>query len=224
MKSDIESLESLNTRFEVMRPEERFKELFNLVDDQKILFTSSFGSTAVILLHMLSKIRPGAPVHFLDTGYHFKETLDYKNQLAEQLNLQFIDVKSATNRYNFTAENQTWKNNQDLCCYINKVQPIDDLKKNYEVWVSGLLRFQNANRQNMNIWERRVRDNIIKFHPIIDMTQDEVVLYMQIYDLPMHPLVDQGYDSIGCHHCTAKGNGRSGRWQNAGKTECGLHT
>lgn len=222
MTADIESIESLNNRFTPLRPEERIQELFSLLDEQKILFTSSFGATAVVLLHMLSKIRPGMPVHFLDTGYHFQETLDFKHELAQKLNLNFIDVKAAERRHRFTRENSTFKHNQDLCCYINKVQPIDSLKENYSVWVSGLLRFQNANRQNMKVWERR-HDDILKFHPIIDMSQEEVMLYMQVWDLPLHPLVTQGYDSIGCHHCTAKGNGRAGRWKDTAKTECGLH-
>ncbi len=219
MMSDIESL---NNRFTPLRPEDRLKALFELLDEQKILITSSFGSTAVVLLHMLSKVRPGMTVHFLDTGYHFEETLAYKTELAQKLNLTFVDVRAVERKHRFTAENNTWKHNQDLCCFINKVEPIDDLKKNYSVWISGLLRYQNANRQNMKVWERKHED-ITKFHPIIDMTHDEVLLYMQIYDLPMHPLVEQGYDSIGCRSCTAKGNGRSGRWKDTPKSECGLH-
>ena len=222
METTKSEIESLNSRFDPLRPEERLKELFELFGDQDILITSSFGTTAVILLHMLSRVRPDIPVYFLDTGYHFKETLEYKNQLAEQLNLKFIDVGAAENRHRFSIENQTWKTNQDLCCFINKVYPIDQLKQQFKVWVSGILRFQNANRQNMNIWERK-HDDILKFHPIIDMSQEEVMLYMQIWDLPTHPLVNEGYDSIGCFHCTTKGNGRSGRWKDSAKTECGLH-
>jgi phosphoadenosine phosphosulfate reductase len=217
----ISDIDSLNIRFDQMRPEERLKELFELVDEKKVLITSSFGSTAVILLHMLSKARPGMPVYFLDTGFHFQETLDYKAQVAKQLNLQIIDVKAREPQHTFTKENQTWRHNQDLCCYINKVRPQEQLQQNFDVWVSGLLRFQNANRVNMQVWQRR--QDIYKFHPIVDMTQDEVQLYMQIWDLPTHPLVEQGYDSIGCHHCTAKGTGRSGRWKDTTKTECGLH-
>lgn len=214
-------IDSLNERYDQLRPEDRLKELFNDFEEGKILFTSSFGSTAVILLHMLSRVKPGMPVHFLDTGYHFKETLAYKTQLKEILNLNIIDVQADKRKHSFTIENQTWRNNSDLCCYINKVRPVEELQQHYNVWVSGLLRFQNANRLNMKVWERK--QDKLKFHPIIDMTPEEVMLYMQIWDLPMHPLVEEGYDSIGCHHCTAKGSGRAGRWMNSGKTECGLH-
>ncbi|WP_224997537.1 phosphoadenylyl-sulfate reductase [Cesiribacter sp. SM1] len=217
----IAEIDLLNERFDKLTPEERLKDLFNVQDEKKILFTSSFGSTAVVLLHMLSRVKPGMPVYFLDTGYHFKQTLDYKNQVAAQLNLNIIDVKAEERKFKFTSENETWRYNQDLCCYINKVRPVEELQKNYDVWVSGLLRFQNANRVNMKVWERK--QDILKFHPIIDMTQEEVMLYMQIWDLPMHPLVEEGYDSIGCLHCTAKGSGRSGRWKDSAKTECGLH-
>lgn len=219
----ISEIDSLNEHFDKLRPEERLKELFDKLGDQRILFTSSFGSTAVVLLHMLSRVRPETPVYFLDTGYHFKETLAYKEQIAQLLNLQIIDVQAEARKHRFTIENETFKKNTDLCCYINKVRPVEELQQNCDIWVSGILRFQNANRVNMRVFERKPNQNLIKFHPIIDMTPNEVMLYMQIYDLPTHPLVDEGYDSIGCHHCTSKGSGRSGRWQGSAKTECGLH-
>ena len=217
----IDEINSLNQKFASLGPVERLKALFDHVDEQDVLVTSSFGSTSVILLHMLSKARPGFPIHFIDTGYHFEETLAYRKLLEEQFNLRIIDVKAEERKHRFTRDNETWRYNQDLCCFINKVSPVDELKARHKVWISGLLRFQNANRQKMQIFEEK--KNIVKFHPIIDMTAEEVSLYTQIYDLPLHPLVHLGYDSIGCTHCTAKGNGRSGRWFNSTKTECGLH-
>lgn len=221
---ETESLEdtvSLNNKFASLSPVERIKALFDHVDEQDVLVTSSFGSTSVLLLHMLSKAKPDFPVHFIDTGYHFEETKAYRKLLEEQFKLRVIDVKAEERKHLFTRDNETWRYNQDLCCHINKVSPVDELKSRHKVWISGLLRFQNANRQKMEIFEKR--KGIVKFHPVIDMTPEEVSLYMQIYDLPLHPLVSQGYDSVGCTHCTSKGNGRNGRWYNSTKTECGLH-
>jgi phosphoadenosine phosphosulfate reductase len=101
------------------------------------------------------------------------------------------------------------------------VDPVNHLKDGKAIWISGLLAFQNANRSNIKIFEEK--SDITKFHPIIDMTPEEVNLYMTIFDLPLHQLVAQGYHSIGCSHCTHKGSGRAGRWINSAKTECGLH-
>ncbi len=216
-----EDIGSLNHKFTSLNAADRLKALFEETDEKDVLVTSSFGSTSVVLLHMLSKARPGFPVYFINTGFHFDETIAYRKQLEEQFNLQVIDAGAEERKHRFTSVNETWRYNQDLCCSINKVGPVDELKKNHKVWISGLLRFQNANRQNMQVFEKK--QDIIKFHPIIDMTAEEVALYMQIYDLPVHPLVKQGYDSIGCAHCTAKGTGRTGRWMNTSKIECGLH-
>lgn len=215
------NLEFFNKHYKPLSPKERLEELYRHYPDDKILFTSSFGSTSVILLHMISQVRPNQKIHFIDTGYHFEETTAYKEQLKERFNLNIVDLKAAPNRHKFTAENYTYLQNQNLCCFINKVDPVERIKKDYHVWISGLLRFQNANRANLPLFVET--KEIVKFHPLLDMTQEETALYLQLYDLPIHPLVDEGYDSIGCTHCTTKGNGRTGRWMNNSKTECGLH-
>jgi phosphoadenosine phosphosulfate reductase len=216
-----EEIGSWNKQFASLSPQERLKALFEEVAEEEVLVTSSFGSTSAILLHMLSKVKPGFPVYFVDTGYHFKETLAYRRLLTEQLGLTLIDARAEERKHRFTKENETWRLNQDLCCFINKVSPVDVLKSRHRIWVSGLLRFQNANRQKMELFEQR--QGIIKFHPIIDMNPEEVALYKRLYGLPEHPLLKQGYDSIGCSHCTVKGTGRGGRWADSAKTECGLH-
>ncbi|MCG8318898.1 MAG: phosphoadenylyl-sulfate reductase [Cytophagales bacterium] len=210
-----------NNHYTSLTPRERLEKLFSEHDEAKILVTSSFGSTSVVLLHMLSQVKPGHPIHFVNTGFLFQETLDYKKQLIEKLGLKVINVKARENRHRFTRENQSWRFNHDLCCFINKVEPVNELRASYDVWISGLLAFQNANRSKTRIFEPK--KDIVKFHPIIDMTAAEVSLYMTIYELPSHPLVAEGYESIGCTHCTRKGKGREGRWFDKTKTECGLH-
>lgn len=210
-----------DNKYNPLTPRERLEKLFNEHDEAKILTTSSFGSTSVVLLHMISQIKPDHPIHFVNTGFLFQETLDYKMQLIEKLRLNVVDVQARENRHLFTRENQSWRFNHDLCCFINKVDPVNELKASYDLWISGLLAFQNANRSKTRIFEPK--KDIVKFHPIIDMTAAEVSLYMTIHELPSHPLVAHGYDSIGCTHCTRKGKGREGRWFDNAKTECGLH-
>ncbi|EMR02948.1 phosphoadenylyl-sulfate reductase [Cesiribacter andamanensis] len=217
----VEETDSLTLRFAGLTPQERLEALFRLVPQEQVLFTSSFGSTSAVLLHLLSRVRPGMPVHFVDTGFHFPETLAYKELLAGRLGLRLIDVGADARRHRFTRENETWRYNPDLCCYINKVYPVDRLKGDYKVWISGLLGFQNPQRQQKTLFEKK--GDILKLHPILDMSQQEVLLYLKVWDLPLHPLLAQGYESIGCTHCTARGQGRSGRWMDSTKTECGLH-
>ena len=215
------NLEFFNNHYKPLTPKERLQELYKHYPDDKILFTSSFGTTSVILLHMISQVRPEQKIYFIDTGYHFDETIAYRNQLKDRLGLNVVDLKAAPNRHKFTAQNYTYLQNQNLCCFINKVDPVERVKKGYHIWISGLLRFQNSNREKLQLFEET--KDIVKFHPLLDMTQEETALYIQLYDLPINDLVNQGYDSVGCTHCTSKGNGRTGRWINNSKTECGLH-
>jgi len=212
---------SFSQKYQTLSYRDRLKALFEDFDEDQVLVTSAFGGTSMILLHLLSKIKPGHTVHFIDTSYHFKETLGYRDQLMDRLELNVIDVKANSKRNQFTRENHSWKHNHDLCCFINKVEPLEEIKPKYKVWVSGLLRFQNANRENLELFE--AKPDILKFHPIIDMSREEVETYKYINELPEHPLTGQGYQSIGCTHCTQKGTARDGRWADVPKTECGLH-
>ena len=218
--TDID-LRSLNSAFEPLTFQERMTLLFEKFDPEDILITTSLGSTSSILLHLLSKVASEHPVYLINTGYLFEETLTHRRIIEQKLGINIENVKPADNKHVFTLENHSWSRNNDLCCFVNKVEPMSRLKKGKKIWISGLLRFQNENRRHLNIFHDA--GNIIKFHPIIDMKQEDVGLYHQVFDLPVNSLFYQGYGSIGCHHCTAKGEGREGRWLNEQKTECGLH-
>lgn len=213
------NIEQLNNKYKLLEPEARIRELYN--DFDKVLLTSSFGITSALLLHMITKVRPAQPIHFLDTTYHFSETLAYRDQLKERLKLQLQVVRPDEWKNRFTATDETWKKDPDLCCSINKVEPLDKLKSNYEVWVSGLMSSQNAYRRQLQIFEKK--GGIIKFYPVIDMQAEEVDRYLKENGLPHHPLKARGFNSVGCRHCTVKGKAREGRWANLAKTECGLH-
>lgn len=213
------NLDELNKKYLLLSPEGRIQELYK--DFRKVLFTSSFGTTAAFLLHLFHKIKPNETVYFLDTTYHFNETIEYKEALTKLLNLKVIDVKPEEWKNNFTQKDKTWNSDPDLCCSINKVEPLEKIKANFEVWVSGLMSAQNSHRQNLKVFEEK--DGILKFYPLIDQNEKSTKEYMIKNNLPEHPLLSQGYSSVGCFHCTVAGKGRSGRWVNKSKTECGLH-
>lgn len=103
----------------------------------------------------------------------------------------------------------------------NKVVPLDPIKAQHKVWVSGLMAYQTEFRSHLRVFERQ--GDILKFHPLIDIEEGEVLYQFSLNNLPKHPLEDMGYGSIGCTHCTKKGEGRDGRFQGQGRTECGLH-
>jgi phosphoadenosine phosphosulfate reductase len=213
------NLEELNKRYLSLDPESRIRELYK--DFGKVLFTSSFGTTSAVLLHLFHKVRPEQAVYFLDTTYHFNETLIYKEELTRQLKLNVLELKAEEWKNKFTLQDKTWNSDPDLCCSINKVEPVEKIKKEYDVWVSGLMSSQTTHRENLAIFEQK--EDIIKFYPLIDKNEAYAKEYMKENNLPEHPLLSQGYSSVGCFHCTVAGKGRSGRWVNKSKTECGLH-
>ena len=215
------TLEELNKKYKVLTPRERIIELYKDFDATKILYTSSFGTTAGLLLKLIHEINPKQNIFFLDTTYHFIETIEYKNQLIKKLGIKVIDVLPEEWKNEFTTNDKTWTVDQDLCCSVNKVEPMEKLKKEQEVWISGLLSYQNVHRKYLDVFEEK--DDILKFYPILDVTEKEVTDFFKKNKLPSHPLEAQGYNSIGCAQCTVKGKGRSGRWSNSSKSECGLH-
>lgn len=213
------NLDELNKKYLLLSPQDRIQELYK--DFGKVLFTSSFGTTSAFLLHLFHKVNPKETVYFLDTTYHFNETIEYKEALTKLLDLKVIDVKPEEWKNNFTQKDKTWNSDPDLCCSINKVEPIEKIKDNFDVWVSGLMAAQNSHRQNLKVFEEK--EGILKFYPLIDQNEKNAKEYMIKNNLPEHPLLSQGYSSVGCFHCTVAGKGRSGRWVNKSKTECGLH-
>ncbi len=215
------SIDELNTLFEPLSYPQRLKKLYEVFSPKDVLFTSSFGTKSVFLLDWIKRVEPRQQVHFLDTSYHFPETLTYVEELRHKLALDVIRVAPETRLNQISREQQLWLSNTDRCCHYNKVLPMRRLKSNFSVWISGLMASGTAHRQNLRIFE--AQDDIIKFHPILDIDEGEFLYHLDRYNLPRHPLEAQGYGSIGCSHCTVKGKGREGRWKGSKKTECGLH-
>ena len=216
-----DAIEALNRRYGPLDFEARIRQLYRDFDPAKVLVTSSYAATSAYFLHIISSIRPEQRIAFIDTGYHFAETIAYKKYLEERFGLSSFDVRAEAWKHEFTQKDETYKKDPDYCCAINKVEPLDLIKPNYHVWVSSLMRWQTDHRAGLDIFEER--RGMLKFNPMIDVTREQRDAYIREHDLPFHPLVAQGYSSIGCSHCTVRGDGRSGRWAGKPKTECGLH-
>jgi len=218
---DAADVAMLNARYRPMNFEQRLKALYQDFPVETVLVTSSFAATSAVFLHIISRIEPRQKIAFIDTGYHFPETVAYREHLTKRFNLSVFAVSPDEQQHEFTVTEKTYLTDPDLCCAVNKVQPLDAIKPNYRVWVSSLMGWQTEDRSAMQVFE--LRRGIVKFNPMIDVTREQRDAYISEHDLPFHPLVAQGYSSIGCAHCTVKGEGRSGRWQGKPKTECGLH-
>lgn len=211
----------LNELFGPLTFEERLQELYRFFTPEEVLFTSSFGTKSAFLLHLVSRIQPCQKVHFIDTGFHFQETLAYKEQLRQAFGLNIVDVRPEPAQHEVCRREKLWSSDPGLCCAVSKVLPLEPLKARHKVWISGLMAHQTEFRSGLRIFEQK--GDILKFHPLIDMDEGEFLFYTSCHQLPTHPLEALGFGSIGCEHCTARGEGRNGRWQGTGKTECGLH-
>ena len=214
-------LAALNERYLPLGFEERIRQLYTDFAPDKVLVTSSFAATSAYFLHIISTIRPDQVIHFIDTGYHFPETLEYRHYLTGLFKLKVEEVRAEDWKHQFTVDEKTYEKDPDFCCSINKVEPLDAIKPNFKIWVSSLMRWQTDHRAGLPVFEQR--SGIVKFNPMLDVGREERDAYIREHNLPLHPLVARGYSSIGCTHCTVPGEGRSGRWVGKPKTECGLH-
>lgn len=220
-KISDEAIEALNKKYKPLSATERIMELYIDFDVSEVMLTSSFAATSAFFLKLFSEANKEQTVFFIDTGYHFEDTLEYKKKLTEMYGLNVSSISALKEEHEFTLQDETWKKNPDFCCSINKVKPLDIIKNKYKVWASGLMEWQSDHRATLDIFE--LRGEILKFYPLLDISKEQRDAYIEEHQLPFHPLVAKGYNSIGCKHCTVPGEDRSGRWNNNPKTECGLH-
>lgn len=214
-------VEALIARYLPLNFEERLKQLYVDFAPSQVLVTSSFAATSAYFLHIVSTIKPDQTIHFIDTGFHFPETVQYRQYLIDLFKLKVEDVRAEDWKHQFTVDDKTYERDPDFCCSINKVEPLELIKPNYKVWMSSLMHWQTDHRAGLPVFE--LRRGVLKFNPMIDVTRAERDAYIAEHQLPFHPMVARGYSSIGCTHCTVAGDGRSGRWLGKPKTECGLH-
>jgi phosphoadenosine phosphosulfate reductase len=192
--------------------------------------TSSFQAEDVVLLHMVREILPRVPVLFLETGYHFPETLAYRDRITADWDLNLVNVvpeqSVADQESQFGILHQSAP---DRCCALRKVGPLFDALAAYRVWVTGLRRQQSKSRANLQLDEAfKLPDGntLRKLNPLADWSTRDVWEYASVHAIPLLPLYDLGYTSIGCAPCTNlpsdPNDPRSGRWSGR-KLECGIH-
>ena len=219
---------TLNERFENATPEV-ILEWAALEFKDRVVVSSSFQTQSVALLHLISQVCPELPVIFVDTGYHFPETIAYRDQLVDLLNINVITVSADPDkRQDFDSEgNPLYRTNPDLCCALHKTAPMAKALVGRDAWISGIRRDQTNTRRTAQPIEQQA-DGLCKVNALLNWTKADLWKYISRYDLPSHPLFSQGYMSIGCAPCTqpvtAGADERSGRWAGQNKIECGLHT
>ena len=199
----------------------------------RLAVESSFGAESVVELHMISQINPDIPIIFLNTGKLFGETLRYRDQLQSHLGLR--DVRSFTpdedDQKKLDPKGILWNSHPDLCCHFRKTLPHERALEGFEAVITGRKRFQTKARQNMPLIELVERAEPFYgfrfvLNPLADWTFARINAYIEKYQLPRHPLVKDGYLSIGCMPCTKRSsadNYREGRWVGRDKEECGIH-
>jgi phosphoadenosine phosphosulfate reductase len=185
--------------------------------------TSSFQADCVVLVHMLRTLRPDIPVLFLDTLHHFEATYAYRDQLAEQRELNLINLAAAE------PARGAWRISTDDCCARHKVEPLFTALAEYDVWFTALRREQSPSRASLAEcapFRLASGTSIRKVSPLAAWTTADVMAYARFHGIPLLPLYEHGYTSIGCEPCTLPppdpGEPRSGRWLGQ-KLECGIH-
>ena len=221
-------IEKLSEEFESRAPQEIIDWAVDAFWPQ-VALSSSFQTQSVPLLHMVSQAKRDILVYFLDTGYHFWETLTFREKLASEWKLNVLDLYRDA-RWDVFVRGQVRTlplEDPNLCCFIHKVQPMQRGIKDMLAWISGIRRDQTAIRAQAKILEMQ-SDGLLKINPLLNWTKADVKKYMEEHRLPSHPLLEKGYRSVGCPPCTVaiglNDDERAGRWQGRGKVECGLHT
>ncbi len=195
-----------------------------------LTYACSFGAEAMVLVDLISQIRPDAQIIFLDTGLHFLETY----QLIEQVRKRYPKLRINMVEPELTLAEQAaahgealWARDPDLCCKIRKVDPLQEAISGKIAWLSGLRREQSPTRAHLRYVNPDDKFSNVKICPLIEWKADEIWMYINLYQLPYNALHDQSYPSIGCWPCTRAvqpgEDERAGRWAGRGKTECGLH-
>ena len=193
----------------------------------RIALVSSFGAESVVLLHLVASVDRNVPVIFIDTGKIFGSTLRYRDEIAARLG--FTDVRVARPDPAVLTMQDTdsglWLREPDKCCAIRKVAPLARALSGFDAWISGRKRFQGGSRAELPLVE--ADGERLKINPLADWSKADVAAYRELHDLPEHPLVADGFRSIGCMPCTTRvadgEDERNGRWRGRDKTECGIH-
>lgn len=216
---DLEALDAVSLGFEDAHPLDILRWAGEEFGDNLVV-TASFGDA--VLVHLVGQALPGAEVVLLDTGYLFAETLWFADELRRRFDLNLRVVHPSPD----AAPNQ-WQTDPDGCCTVRKVEPLRETLEGRRAWITGLRRADSPSRADAPIVHLDPFRDVTKINPIATWTDEQVVHYSAIKLLPEHPLVQNGYASIGCWPCTrpvgTDEDPRAGRWAGTDKIECGLH-
>lgn len=192
-----------------------------------LALVSSFGAESVVLLHLAAMVKRDIPVIFIDTKMLFTETLIYQQDVAERLRLKNVTVIRANDIATDDPDGTLHRHDTDACCALRKTAPLQAALKPHAGWITGRKRYQSGQRAHLEFFEAEAETGRIKVNPLARWAPQDVAEYMAENRLPRHPLVAQGYASIGCAPCTSPvavgEDPRAGRWRDTDKDECGIH-
>ena len=224
---DLTSAEEFDRALRDASPAEIVAAALRLVGRERLAVVSSFGTESAALLKVTADVDPAIPVIFLDTGWLFEETLAYRDTLTARLGLRDVrsikPLEKTLSRED--SDRELWFTDPDACCRIRKVEPLKRALAPFDAWINGRKRFQGGARAAIPVAE--ADGARLKFNPFANVSRDQIADIYATADLPPHPLVASGFQSIGCMPCTSRTSSdedaRAGRWRGRPKTECGIH-
>jgi phosphoadenosine phosphosulfate reductase len=226
-----EEVRDLNRRFEHTHPRAIVRWALEESGLERVAIASAFQAEGTCVMHMAVASSPDVPVLFLDTGYHFAETLAFRAQLTERLGLHVVDLvgQHTTDSQAATFGPRLYERDPDRCCDINKVRPMLEALRGLDAWITAFRRDSSPTRATSPIVDRYELEPgrpIVKINPVATWTRRDTWSYLKQHDLPHNPLYDLGYASIGCAPCTRMQlpgePERAGRWAGLSKWECGI--
>jgi phosphoadenosine phosphosulfate reductase len=225
---DLPSAERLDRALRNASPADVIAAALQAVGRDRVAVVSSFGTESAALLKVMADVDTAIPVIFLDTGWLFEETLAYRDTLIATLGLRDVrsiqPLEQALSRED--PDRELWFSDPDACCRIRKVEPLARALAPFDAWINGRKRFQGGARAVIPVVENDGAR--LKFNPFANVSREEIAAIYRLANLPPHPLVATGYQSVGCMPCTSRTSPdedtRAGRWRGRPKTECGIHT
>ena len=221
-------LEAANRELQYASPRTILEWGYEMYGD-KIVMATGFGTSGIVMMHILSELQERAKVFYLDTDLLFPETYALKDQLKEELDIEFVRVHSgiSVQEQGERFAEKLWERAPNTCCFLRKVVPLRNFLADKSAWVTGVRRDQAITRAGTQIVEWDSANQLLKLNPLAYWTSEDVWAYIRLNDLPYNVLHDKGYPSIGCQPCTRAvkpgDDERAGRWVGKSKVECGIH-
>ncbi len=226
-----DEIEELNEAFEAAQPQDIITWALSEPRLPRLAIASAFQREGTAIIHMAVQAKPEVPILFLETGFHFAETLAFKEQLTEAFGLNVVEL---TGEHTVDSQAEAhgprlYERDPNLCCDLNKVRPFNRALRGLDAWVTGMRRDSSWTRRDTPIllqYELEPGKTLIRVNPIANWAQRDAWAYLQEHEIPHNPLYDLGYASIGCAPCTRLlfpgEDERAGRWSGTGKIECGI--